>query len=79
LAKIVVQVQELDPGRASTYTVASYVRAVLKLRALRKEVARTLLEVERCKRALTSRLQASTLVAEAEALLDELGIREDPQ
>jgi hypothetical protein len=75
--RVVIQVQDLPPGRASSYTVATYVRAVLKLRALRVEVARTLLEVERSKKALRSRLQAAILMAEAESLLEEFGIEGD--
>jgi hypothetical protein len=72
--KIVVEVQDLEPGRATAYTVASYVRAVLKLRALRRELAQTLLEVERRKKALNSRSQPEVLLAEAQRLLEELGI-----
>jgi hypothetical protein len=75
--RIVVEVPDLPPGRASSYTVASYVRAVLKLQALRGEVARTLLEVERCKNALSSRLQPGLLLAEADNLLRDLGIEPD--
>jgi hypothetical protein len=72
--RVGIEVQDLPPGRASSYTVATYVRAVLKLRALRREVARTLLEVERSKKALRSRLQAAILMAEAESLLEEFWI-----
>jgi len=39
----IVDVQDLQSGRASSYTVASYMRAVLKLRALRRELPHTLL------------------------------------
>ena len=70
--KIVVEVQDLPPGSASSYTVASYVRAVLKVRALRRELAHALLEAERCKKALRSRLQSGMLLAEAESLLEGL-------
>jgi hypothetical protein len=72
--RIIVDVQDLQPGRASSYTVASYVRAVLKVRALRRELAHALLEVERCKKTLNSRRQAGVLRAEAQGLLEELGI-----
>jgi hypothetical protein len=77
--RIIVEVQDLQPGRASCYTVASYVRAVLKLRALRQELAHAVLEVARCKKALASRRQASILLAEAQALFEEAGIAADAQ
>jgi len=72
--RIIVDVQDLQPERASSYTVASYVRAVLKVRALRRELAQTLLEVERRKKTLHSRSQPDVLLAEAHMLLEELGI-----
>jgi hypothetical protein len=72
--RIIVEVEDLQPGRATAYTVASYVRAVLKLRALRRELALTLLEVERRKKTLQSRSQPEVLLAEAQMLLEELGI-----
>jgi hypothetical protein len=75
--RIVVEVQDLPPGHASSYTVASYVRAVLKVRALRRDLAHASLEVERCKKALDSRLQSGILLAEADRLLQELGIEAD--
>jgi hypothetical protein len=75
--RVIVEVQDLQHGRASSYTVANYVRAVLKVRALRRELAHTLLEVERWKNALKSRRQAATLLAEAQALLRELEAEED--
>jgi hypothetical protein len=56
--RIIVDVPELQPERASCYSVASYVRAVLILRALREELANAVLEVARCKKTLASRLQA---------------------
>jgi hypothetical protein len=67
--RISVDVPDLQHGRASSYTVASYVRAVLKVRALRRELGYALLEAERCKKALRGRLQAHTLQAEAQGLL----------
>ena len=75
--KIVVEVQDLQPNRASKYTVASYVRAVLKVHALRRELANAVLEVARCKKALAGRAQASSLMAEALALLEEFGVEAD--
>jgi hypothetical protein len=77
--RIIVDVPDLQPERASCYTVASYVRAVLKLRALRQELANAVLEVARCKKALASRRQANILLAEAQALFNELGIEADAQ
>ena len=70
--KIVVEVPDLPLDRTSSHTVASYVRAVLGLRALRWEIAQKLLEVERCKKAIAGRLQADALLAEAQNILDEL-------
>ena len=43
--RIIVDVPDLQPERASCYTVASYVRAVLKLGALHQELANAVLEV----------------------------------
>ena len=70
--KILVEVPDLPRDRISCHAVASYVRAVLGLRALRREIAQKLLEVERCKKAIASRLQADVLLAEAQGLLDDL-------
>jgi hypothetical protein len=77
--RIVVEARDLPSGRASSYSVANYVRAVLKLRALRREVAHTLLEIERCKKALETRLQPGILLAEADTLLRELNGEADIQ
>jgi hypothetical protein len=75
--KIVVELPEIEPGRASSYTVANYVRAVLKVQALRQELGHALLEVERWKKALKSRVQSGILLAEADALLKELGTKRE--
>jgi hypothetical protein len=77
--RIVVDVPDLQPGRASSYTVASYVRAALKLRALRRELAQAVLDVVRCSKALAGRREASKLLAEAQELLKELGVEADVQ
>ena len=69
-----MEVEELQPGRTTSYAVSSYVHALLKLRALRRELAQTLLEVERRKKTLTRRSQPEVLLAEAQRLLEELGI-----
>jgi hypothetical protein len=70
--KVIVEVQDLQPGRASSYTVATYVRAVLKLEALRRDLAHAMLEIERWRNAIKSRRRADILLAEAQALLTEL-------
>ena len=69
--KIIVEVPDVSPHRASSSAVACYVRAVLGLRALRREIAQKLLEVERCKKAIAGRLQAEALLGEAQGLLDD--------
>jgi hypothetical protein len=68
----IIFVQDLDFWRASSYPVANYVWAVLKIRALGRELGHTLLEAEQHKAALMSTRQADALWAEAEALLKEL-------
>ena len=77
--RIIVDVPDLQPGRASSHTVASYVRAALKLHALRREHAQAVLDVVRCSKALASRRAASKLLAEAKELLKELGVEADAQ
>jgi hypothetical protein len=77
--RIVIDVEDLPPGRASCYTVAAYVRAGLKLRAVRRELDRAVLDVARCKKALTGRLQAGLLLTEAQALLKDFGVESDMQ
>ena len=77
--RIIVDVPDLEPGRASSYTVASYVRAVLKLHALRRELPQAVLDVARCKKVLANRRQAGNLLAEAQELLKELGVEADAQ
>ena len=72
--RIIVEVQDLPPGRASSYTVASYVRAVLKLQALHRDFAQAALELARCKRTLAGRRQADSLLAERQQVLRELGV-----
>jgi hypothetical protein len=69
--KILVEVPDVSPDRTSSHAVACYVRAVLGLRALRREIAQKLLEVERCKKAIAGRLQAEALLAQAQGLLDD--------
>ena len=69
-----MEVEDLQPGRTTSYAVSSYVHAVLKLRALRRELAQTLLEVERRKKMLKSRIEPKVLLAEAQRLLEDFGI-----
>ena len=69
-----MEVEELQPGRTTSYAVSSYVHALLKLRALRRELAQTLLEVERRKKTLKSRSEPKVLLAQAQRLLEEFGI-----
>jgi hypothetical protein len=69
--RIIVESPDLPPDRTTSHAVASYVRAVLAIRALRREIAHRLLEVERCKKAIENRLQSEVLMAEAQNLLDE--------
>jgi hypothetical protein len=54
--------------------VAKYVRVAIKVQALRREFAQALLEMRACKQALAGRVRAESLMAEAEALCDELHI-----
>jgi hypothetical protein len=77
--RIILEVQDLPPGRAIPYSIASYVRAVLKLRALRQELTQAVLEVARYKEALARRQHARTLLTHAQALLEELGVEADVQ
>jgi hypothetical protein len=71
VVRIIEELQDLPPDRTTSHAVASYVRAVLGLRALRREIAQKLLEVERCKKAIGGRLPAEALLAEAQGLLDD--------
>ena len=75
--RVIVEVPDLQPGRASSFTVASYVRAVLKVQALRRELDHALLEVERRKKAPNGRPLREKHRAEARRLLGEFGIEAD--
>jgi hypothetical protein len=61
------------------HSIASYVRAVLTLDSLRRELARAAIEVARCKKALATRQHAAILLDEAQHLLAELGVKADVQ
>jgi len=72
--RIIIDVPDLEPGRAKSHMVARYIRAALKVQALRREFAKALIEMTACKKVLCDRTQASSLMAEAEALCEELHI-----
>jgi hypothetical protein len=72
--KIVVEVPDFPPGRTKSHAVANYVRALMMYQALRRDLAHAALEVARCKKTLAARAQAQSLMAEAQALCEELGI-----
>jgi hypothetical protein len=72
--RIIVEAYDLEPGRTKSHTVAKYVSAAVRVQALRREFARALIELRTCKQALSRRVQAEMLMAEAEALCDELNI-----
>jgi hypothetical protein len=71
--KIIV-VQDLDPARMPSNTVAKYVWAVLKVRALCRELDQALIGVEQSKTALMTAGQADALWAEAQTFLRELEV-----
>jgi hypothetical protein len=75
--RILVDVPDLPPGRAPQHTVAAYVHAVLKLQALRRELAQVALEVAGAKRAIATRYHGAALLSEAQTLLKELGVEPD--
>ena len=77
--RIIVQVPDLEPGRTKSHAVANYVRAAVKVQALRREFAIAVLEMRRCKQALCTRALADTLMADAQELCAELGIDTDSQ
>ena len=72
--RITVEVPELQPGSTKSATVAKYVRAAIKVQALRREFAQALIDLRACKQAICNRTQADSLLAEAEALCEELHI-----
>jgi hypothetical protein len=72
--KIVVEVPDLPQGLTKSHAVAEYVRAAIKVQTLRREFASALLEMRRAKATLCSRIRADTLMAEAQALCEELHI-----
>jgi hypothetical protein len=75
--RVFVDVPDVPSGRARFHTVASYVHAVLKFQALRRELAHVAVEVAHCKKMIASRYQGATLLAEAQTLLKELGVEPD--
>jgi hypothetical protein len=75
--RIVVDVPDFRPGRTKSHAVASYVRALMTYQALRRDLAHPALEVARGKKTLAGRAQAETLMAEVQALCEELGVDAD--
>jgi hypothetical protein len=75
--RIIVEVPDLPPGSTKSHAVANYVRALITYQALRRDLAHAALDIARCKKALADRLQAQTLMAEAHALCEKLGIDVD--
>ena len=72
--RIIVEASDLEPGRTKSHAVAKYVSAAVRVQALRREFARAIIELNACKHALSRRARADTLMAEAEALCEELNI-----
>ena len=54
--------------------VVRYIRPALKVQALRWEFGKALIEMRACKKGLCNRSHANSLMAEAEALCEELHI-----
>jgi hypothetical protein len=75
--RVFIDVPDVPPGRARFHTVAAYVHAVLKLQALRRELAQVAVEVARSKKAIANRYQGALLLSEAQTLLKELGAEPD--
>lgn len=72
--RITMDVPDLQPGITKSATVAKYVRAAIKVQALRKEFAQALIDLRACKQAICNRAQPDSLMAEAQALCEELHI-----
>jgi hypothetical protein len=72
--RITVEAPDLEPGLTRSHAVANYVRAAIKLQALRREFGNALVELRRCKEVLSSRAQAESLMAEARALCEAFQI-----
>jgi hypothetical protein len=72
--RILVDVPDLPPAQVTSHLVANYVHAVLKLQALRRELARVAVEVANCKKAIACRHQGAILLSGAQTLLKELGV-----
>jgi len=75
--RIVVNAPDIPPGRTKSHAVASYVRALIAYQAMRRELATAAVHVAHCKKAVTSRMHAEELMAEARALCEELGVDAD--
>jgi hypothetical protein len=66
--KITVEINELKPGITNSHAVADYVRALFKLRALKRAAADASIEAEQCKRTLNN-----AQLIEAVGLLYDVG------
>jgi NMD protein affecting ribosome stability and mRNA decay len=73
----ILAVQDVDAARGSSCTVTKYVWAVLKVRALGRELNRAVEEIERHRTVLVSSRQADVHWAEAQALLKQLEAEAD--
>jgi hypothetical protein len=72
--RVLVDIPDLPPGRVTSHLVANYMHAVLKLQALRRELAHVAVEVANCKKAIACRHQGAILLSRAQTLLKELGV-----
>lgn len=68
VVKITVEVDELESGHTDSHAVADYVRAMLRVRALRRALGEALLDAERRKQKLNT-----TRLEEAQRLLEAVG------
>ena len=68
----IIAVQDLDTARGSTCTVTNYVLAVLKVRALGRELNYALREAERHRTVLMSKREADALWEEGQTLLRQI-------
>ena len=75
--RIIIEVPDLPPGSTKSHAVANYLRALITYQAMRRDLAHAAFDIARCKKALADRMQAQTLMAEAHALCEELGIDVD--
>lgn len=75
--KVLVEVPDLPQDCTKSHAVASYLRALIRYQALRRELATAAADVARCKKVLASRVHAEDLMAEAHGLRAKLHIETD--